>query len=519
MKKAIGFLLIAFCVVSLGVILRPNKDAQPEEFITVYCAAGLKKPITAIAEQFADELGIGVQIQYGGTGTLLSQLRVAGQGDLFIAADQGSLDDAEGFGVIQERLELLRQYPVVAVAEGNPKSIESMDDLWRDDVRVAVGNPEAASIGKATQKGLGAHWDDFAPRIAVTKPTVTEIATDLTLGAVDAAIVWNSTVPQFEGLEALRLPEFDAQAEIAGVAVLESCDQTPQALQFARFLTAPERGVPTFESMGFEPVPGDTWALRPNLILYSGGVNRPAIETLLKEFSNREGVEMTTVFNGCGVLCAQMEAMAKANDPNFPDAYYACDECFVPPVKEFFREVSLLTETDIGIVVQEGNPKAIRSLADLAQEGLRIGLCNQTHSTLGFMTAGMLRSTGLETSVRKNVVYESPTADLLVGQMVLGELDAAVIYRVNFQLQDDKLDLIPINHEGARAVQPFAVRHDSPKKELARRLLNHFKANGEAFEDSGFDWRQEQDIQSSDSIETPEYLQTGATYADDSDSE
>ena len=130
-----------------------------------------------------------------------------------------------------------------------------------------------------------------------------------------------------------------------------------------------------------------------------------------------------------------------------------------------------------------------------------------------------LTATGLETSVRKNVVYESPTADLLVGQMVLGELDAAVIYRVNFQLQDDKLDLIPINHEGARAVQPFAVRHDSPKKELARRLLNHFKANGEAFEDSGFDWRQEQEIQSSDTIEVPEYLQTGATYADDSDSE
>ena len=36
MKKAIGFLLIAFCVVALGVILRPNQASQPQDSITVY---------------------------------------------------------------------------------------------------------------------------------------------------------------------------------------------------------------------------------------------------------------------------------------------------------------------------------------------------------------------------------------------------------------------------------------------------------------------------------------------------
>ena len=58
-----------------------------------------------------------VQLQFGGTGTLLSQVRVAMQGDLFIAGDDGALDDARKLGVIREILPLVRQTPVIAVRE------------------------------------------------------------------------------------------------------------------------------------------------------------------------------------------------------------------------------------------------------------------------------------------------------------------------------------------------------------------------------------------------------------------
>ena len=76
--------------------------------------------------------------------------------------------------------------PVIAVATGNPKNISTLDDLMRDDVRVSVGNPIAASIGKATRRGMGARWDEFAKKATVMKPTVMKIALDLQLGAVDA---------------------------------------------------------------------------------------------------------------------------------------------------------------------------------------------------------------------------------------------------------------------------------------------------------------------------------------------
>jgi molybdenum ABC transporter molybdate-binding protein len=469
--------------------------------LMVFCAAGVKKPIVEIAKQYQEEFGVEVQLQYGGTSTLLSQVQIAKRGDLFIAADDTAVAKAGEKGATRETLAMAVQYPVIAVAAGNPKGIRSVGDLLRDDVRVAVGNPEAASIGKATRRGMGALWDAFEKKAAVMKPTVTELAQDLKVDAVDAAVIWNSTVPQFAGLEAVRVPEFDAELDNVSVSVLAASEQPAEALRFARYLSAPEKGGVVFKKMSFEFVPGDAWVENPELVLYSGGVNRPAVEGLVKAFAQREGIEVTTVFNGCGVLCAQMQAMEE-----FPDAYYACDICFVPPVAEQFPEVVILTETKIGIAKRKDLAIDVRTLTDLARPGLKVGICNQKQSTLGYMTAGMLKSSGLEAAVRKNVVVEVPTADLLINQLRTNALDAAIVYEVNARLQEEHLDFVQIKHPGATAVQPFGVRVGSPRENLARRLEDYFRAHPEAFEQAGFTWRGDEPAVKSSEIEIPAWL-------------
>ncbi|MCD6052014.1 MAG: hypothetical protein K0Q55_3432, partial [Verrucomicrobia bacterium] len=115
MKRLAGILLLlgaALVAVSLfqrksTPIASQNSATRPT--LVVYCAAGLKKPVEVIAKQFQAEEGVEVQLQFGGTGTLLSQIRVAKQGDMFIAADDGSLNDAKKFDVIREVLPLVHQ--------------------------------------------------------------------------------------------------------------------------------------------------------------------------------------------------------------------------------------------------------------------------------------------------------------------------------------------------------------------------------------------------------------------------
>lgn len=487
---------------SPNLSLATGQAAQPD--LMVYCAAGLKQPVERISTQFQSEQKTEIALQYGGTATLLSQLRLSGTGDVFIAADNGSLEDARKTGVIQEVIPLVRQRPVLAVRAGNPLGLKKLEDLFRPDVKVAIANPEAASVGKLTRKALAADWERFSKRVTVTKPTVTEIAADLSIGAVDAAILWNSTVPQFKNIEALEVPELAAFEDVASVAVLASSKNPTQALAFARYLAAPEKGGAVFLKNGFESVPGDAWAQEPALTIYSGGVNRLSIETLLNRFAQREGVKLTTVFNGCGVLCATMKSMEQ-NGSAMPDVYYACDITFVPPVAKHFPDLELLTGTHLGILVKKGNPHGIKTVSDLAKKGLRVGLCNAKQSTLGYLTEGILRSSGANEAVRKNVVVEVPTADFLVNQMRADGLDACIVYEANAVHQKETLEFIKIDQAGVVALQPFGISAGSPRKQMAGRLLNFFKANRVEFEKAGFVWHDAKPVKSSE-IVIPDWL-------------
>lgn len=264
MKKA--FLALALVAILAGGFyllgqFQPQKTEASS--LTIFCTASLKQPVEEIATAYQKEFGVAINLQYGGTGTLLMDLRVSKKGDLFIAADSSAIDDARRLDLIRESIPIVRQYPVIAVKVGNPKKITTLEDLFRDDVRTAVANPEAASIGRSTKAALGGRWDDLVAQVAVMKPTVTALAADLTVGAVDAAIVWDSTVPQFKGMEAVELPVLSSKIETASVAVLYSCKQSPSALKFARYLAAPEKGGVIFQRHGSKPAGGAKWTETP----------------------------------------------------------------------------------------------------------------------------------------------------------------------------------------------------------------------------------------------------------------
>lgn len=250
LKKLVVVLCLAAVAAAAWVVLKPAKATSTT--LTVFCAAGMKKPVEEAAAAYQKETGTEVRLQFGGTGTLLSQLKIAQQGDLFIAADGGALADAKKLGVTRDEFPLVKQKPVLAVAKGNPKHIDSLAVLKNPEIKLALANPEAASIGRVVKKLLGAEWDALAAKAAVMKPTVTEIATDLSLGAVDAAIVWDSIVPQFK-LEIVVLPELDKHEEFATAALLSFCRQPKEATQFVDYLTAPEKGGAIFQKLGFKP--------------------------------------------------------------------------------------------------------------------------------------------------------------------------------------------------------------------------------------------------------------------------
>lgn len=488
-----AWLVALFSVAALALLgallLRHNggTTGKPEGELVVFCAAGVKPPVEAAAKDYAREYGIPVQLQYGGSGTLLNNLRISQVGDIYIAADESYVRLAREQNLIAETMPLALQHPVIAVRKGNPKTVRSLDDLTRDGLLVALANPEAASIGKLTKAAMeeAGRWKPLEARVKVFKPTVNDVANDVKLGSVDAGIVWDATVKQYPELEAIASPELTPLLETVTVAVLQSSRRAPAALRFARYLAARDRGLTHFASMGYTPADGDAWAEAPEIVLYSGAMLRPGIEKTLKEFEQREGCRITTVYNGCGVLVAQMRAGER------PDAYFSCDTTFMDSVADLYLSPETVVDNNLMILVQKGNPKGIRTTADLAKPGVRLGLPHHEKSAMGNIAWKMLREMGLYDALQPNLKVESPTGDFLVNQLRTGSLDAIIACRSNHTPMRDHLDAIPIDSPLASMAQPYAVGKGTRHRQMMGRLLESLTTSRarDRFTEVGFGWR------------------------------
>jgi ABC-type molybdate transport system substrate-binding protein len=376
---------------------------------------------------------------------------------------------------------------VVAVPKGNPKQLAKLDDLLREDVRLAQASPEAAAIGKLTHDALlhSGQWDTLLARTSVFKTTVNEVANDVKVGAVDAGIVFDAVLHDYDTLDAVALPELQpVQARVA-VAVLKASGQPKQALHFARYLAARDKGLAKYREFGFQPVDGDAWTEQPEITLYSGSMLRPAIEKTIIDFEQREGVKVTRVYNGCGILVAQMKA------GQVPDAYFACDLEFMNQVRGLFPDSDNVSQNELVILVKKGNPHGIKSLHDLAKPDLRVGIGHEKQCAMGWLTQKTFAEGGVKDEVMKNVVVQTPTGDMLVNQMRSGSLDAAVAYLSNAAGSGDFLDAIRIKGIPCSvATQPFGVAKDSAHKQVAERLRQAIRAESskERFTSEGFQW-------------------------------
>jgi molybdate transport system substrate-binding protein len=146
--------------------------------------------------------------------------------------------------------------------KGNPHGITTLADLLTKELRLAQGNPESTGIGVVTQRTLSAlgQWDALKAKTTVFKTTVNEVANDVKLQAVDAGIVYDVVLHDYETLEAVTLPELrDARSRVA-VCVLTTSAQPQAAQHFVRYLGASDRGLKRYAEFGFQPVAGEPWS-------------------------------------------------------------------------------------------------------------------------------------------------------------------------------------------------------------------------------------------------------------------
>jgi ABC-type molybdate transport system substrate-binding protein len=482
-----SILVFAGLLGALYFMQRHGGDTSaPGGELMVYCAPAVKVPVEAIRDRYRALTGTAVRIQFSPSQSILTSAEIARRGDLFIPADDSYTETARKKNLIDESIPLLKMRAVIVVKKGNPKRIKGLGDLSRDGVRTVLAG-EAAAIGALLKRELdktGA-WEALAKK-ATFVGSVSEAASAVTISA-DASILWLSMLPQFPGLESVEDPALAGVTAHVSVSVLKSSTQPTAALRFARFVAASDQGLSVFEQNGYETEAGDAWEAEPRITLFAGAMLRPAIETTLNEFEAREGAHVTRVYNGCGILVAQMRAAEKS----MPDGYFACDRSFMAQVADLYLDARDVSTNRLVILVPKGNPLNIKTMRDLVRPGLKVGVGHEKQCALGQLTATTFKMTGLLDQAMKNVKVQAPSGDMLVNQLLTGSLDAVVAYVSNAAAAADKLDAIPVDVPCAQATQPLAVAKNSKHRRATERLMAALAApvSRARFLELGFGWK------------------------------
>jgi len=249
--------ILTFTVISLSIFLLfltfGVQGAKAVKSILVYSGAGLRKPMDEIGKLFEEETGIAVRYNYAGSNTLLSQIQLVEEGDVYMPGATYYIGTADEKGLIGQMAMVAYHTPVIVVPEGNLKNITCLNDLTKPDVEVILGDAEAAACGKIANKVLEKNnlLEQVEQNIITRTATANEIAVYISQKQADAAMCWKADLCGLENeTDTVMIPEEDNIVKIIPIGTLVFSNKKEQAKQFVEFV-ASEVGRSTFEKYGF----------------------------------------------------------------------------------------------------------------------------------------------------------------------------------------------------------------------------------------------------------------------------
>ncbi|HEX9533444.1 MAG TPA: molybdate ABC transporter substrate-binding protein [bacterium] len=152
-------------VAMLLVLTAPAVRGAQGGLVVVAAAADARFALDELATLFMQRQGIQVQITYGSSGQLATQIEQGAPFDLFFSADEQLIRHLSTQGLIAEQTEQIYGIGRIVLWVRNDSPIDprrGLHVLTDDRIRfIAIANPEHAPYGKAAAQALraGGLWD------------------------------------------------------------------------------------------------------------------------------------------------------------------------------------------------------------------------------------------------------------------------------------------------------------------------------------------------------------------------
>lgn len=281
MKKLLSLLLALALVFSLAACSSKTDDTTTDDTqgdanaesvdLVVFAAASMTETLTQIAEMYKEVApNVNITYNFDSSGKLLTQISEGADCDLFISAaptqmnamDGSLIGDTEknpnGLDLIvtDSRIDLLENKVTLAVPEGNPKGIESFDQLAQllksGDVLLAIGNSDVP-VGQYTEKIFAYYGlDESAMTDCLTYGNnVKEVTTQVSEAAADCGIIY-ATDAFSAGLTVVDSATAEMCGQVIYPAAVLKGEKEEAAQAFLDYLQTAD-AMSVFESVGFSP--------------------------------------------------------------------------------------------------------------------------------------------------------------------------------------------------------------------------------------------------------------------------
>lgn len=235
----------------------PRAPGDAGTALLVPCGAGLQPAMDEIGAAYLQRTGVRVDFSYAGSGMLMAQLDFTHSGDLYMPGEAFWVTMAERKGLVKDSRAVVYFTPVLAVPEGNPADVRTLEDLARPGVRVALGDPKALAIGPVTKRILEAAgiWEAVQPNVVMFGGCLPELANCIAMKGADVAVLWDATTLQHQDkMDLVPIPPERNEAAEVMLATLTCATDADAARSFLDFVASDEASA-LFEQNGFRTEP------------------------------------------------------------------------------------------------------------------------------------------------------------------------------------------------------------------------------------------------------------------------
>jgi molybdate transport system substrate-binding protein len=246
-------------ILVLALAVGLSAPALAEDKLVVFAAASLKTSLDAAAAKFHEDGGPEVSLSYGGSLGLARQIVAGAPADVFVSADEPSMDAAAEAHAIrpETRADVLRNHLVVVAPKTS--ALAKLDltpaafEAALGGSKLSTGETKTVPVGRYAKESLTklGLWATVEPHLALSD-NVRAALEFVARGEAPLGIVYATDAASESRVKVVASLPDDSHAPIVYPLAVTASSKNPEAEKFIAFLRGP--GAPAFTAQGFEIV-------------------------------------------------------------------------------------------------------------------------------------------------------------------------------------------------------------------------------------------------------------------------